>query len=269
MISIASFMSSTSNLNTLSNPYLNSNVLFQPHSSKLERKSFESTDTNESKFEYTVNLDEDPDDIGEYFNMNSDQLISNFSSIQNNFGPSQTVINEEPKDEQDLKSNEFEENFLKLLETSKPNTKPVKETTTVKKVKQQAPVIKEEIKKQPPIEPKEEKNPFLEDDSMNSTNPFAETSSNSTQVDEKNPFLNDTSDDLQLVPETKLDRKSLDLNISSTGRELLDWCKDVVKKKTNKAVPVFRNLQIDDFSKSWLNGLALCAIIHSYRPNLM
>ncbi|EGT35950.1 hypothetical protein CAEBREN_29641 [Caenorhabditis brenneri] len=46
-----------------------------------------------------------------------------------------------------------------------------------------------------------------------------------------------------------------------TGETLLSWCQRV----TNG----YSHVKIADFTKSWKNGLALCSILHTYRPDLI
>ncbi|EFP04514.1 CRE-EHBP-1 protein [Caenorhabditis remanei] len=46
-----------------------------------------------------------------------------------------------------------------------------------------------------------------------------------------------------------------------SGETLLSWCQRV----TNG----YSHVKIRDFTKSWANGLALCAVIHTYRPELI
>ena len=43
--------------------------------------------------------------------------------------------------------------------------------------------------------------------------------------------------------------------------DLLDWCKDV----TNG----YRGVKVTNMTTSWRNGLAFCAVIHHFRPDLM
>lgn len=42
---------------------------------------------------------------------------------------------------------------------------------------------------------------------------------------------------------------------------LLNWCQ--------KQVALSDKVKIQDFTSSWKNGLALCTILHHYRPDLM
>lgn len=42
---------------------------------------------------------------------------------------------------------------------------------------------------------------------------------------------------------------------------LLNWCQ--------KQVALNEKIKIQDFTSSWKNGLALCAILHRYRPDLI
>jgi hypothetical protein len=88
--------------------------------------------------------------------------------------------------------------------------------------------------------------------------------------EKKNPFFDDG---LELDEESKNNpfyaENSIEQDInqnnenesSVTMNELLDWCKNITKS--------YSNVIIDNFSSSWKNGLAFCAIIHHFRPNLM
>jgi hypothetical protein len=104
---------------------------------------------------------------------------------------------------------------------------------------------------------------------------FGEFKNNNNKVlikndENKNPFFDDG---LELDEESKNNpfyaENSIEKDInqnnenesSVTMNELLDWCKNITKS--------YSNVIIDNFSSSWKNGLAFCAIIHHFRPNLM
>ena len=42
---------------------------------------------------------------------------------------------------------------------------------------------------------------------------------------------------------------------------LLQWCKNVTQQ--------YKGVKVINFTTSWRNGLALCALLHYYRPDLM
>lgn len=45
------------------------------------------------------------------------------------------------------------------------------------------------------------------------------------------------------------------------GQDLLEWCKDVTKNYTG--------IKVTNLTTSWRNGMAFCAIIHNFQPDLM
>lgn len=45
------------------------------------------------------------------------------------------------------------------------------------------------------------------------------------------------------------------------GQDLLEWCKDVSRD--------YPGVKVTNLTTSWRNGLAFCAVIHSFRPDLM
>lgn len=45
------------------------------------------------------------------------------------------------------------------------------------------------------------------------------------------------------------------------GQDLLEWCKDVTRD--------YAGVKVTNLTTSWRNGMAFCAVIHSFRPDLM
>lgn len=45
------------------------------------------------------------------------------------------------------------------------------------------------------------------------------------------------------------------------GQDLLEWCKDVTKN--------YNGIKVTNLTTSWRNGMAFCAIIHNFQPDLM
>lgn len=45
------------------------------------------------------------------------------------------------------------------------------------------------------------------------------------------------------------------------GQDLLEWCKDVTRD--------YPGVKVTNLTTSWRNGMAFCAVIHSFRPDLM
>ncbi|XP_059497477.1 uncharacterized protein LOC125449255 [Stegostoma tigrinum] len=50
-------------------------------------------------------------------------------------------------------------------------------------------------------------------------------------------------------------------SLANTCRSLLDWCKEVTRD--------YQRLKITNFTTSWRNGLAFCAILHHFHPELI
>lgn len=48
---------------------------------------------------------------------------------------------------------------------------------------------------------------------------------------------------------------------TTPGQDLLEWCKDITKG--------YPGVKVTNLTTSWRNGLAFCAIIHYFRPDLL
>ena len=44
-------------------------------------------------------------------------------------------------------------------------------------------------------------------------------------------------------------------------KSLLDWCKEVTSD--------YKGVKVTNLTTSWRNGMAFCAIIHHFKPELM
>ncbi|XP_059224532.1 EH domain-binding protein 1 isoform X2 [Stomoxys calcitrans] len=51
------------------------------------------------------------------------------------------------------------------------------------------------------------------------------------------------------------------LKENTPGQDLLEWCKEVTKE--------YPNVKVTNLTTSWRNGMAFCAIIHHFEPNLI
>uniref|UniRef100_A0A8D8U005 EH domain-binding protein 1 n=1 Tax=Cacopsylla melanoneura TaxID=428564 RepID=A0A8D8U005_9HEMI len=51
------------------------------------------------------------------------------------------------------------------------------------------------------------------------------------------------------------------LKACTPGQDLLEWCKDVTK--------AYPRVKVTNLTTSWRNGLAFCAVIHHFRPDLI
>lgn len=45
------------------------------------------------------------------------------------------------------------------------------------------------------------------------------------------------------------------------GQDLLEWCKDITKS--------YSGIKVTNLTTSWRNGMAFCAVIHNFQPDLM
>ena len=48
---------------------------------------------------------------------------------------------------------------------------------------------------------------------------------------------------------------------STPGQDLLEWCKEITKD--------YNGVKVTNLTTSWRNGIAFCAVIHHFHPQLM
>jgi len=58
-----------------------------------------------------------------------------------------------------------------------------------------------------------------------------------------------------------IDSASKGTETTTPGQDLLEWCKDITKG--------YPGVKVTNLTTSWRNGLAFCAIIHYFRPDIM
>jgi len=102
---------------------------------------------------------------------------------------------------------------------------------------------------------------FLNNLNRSSFAPETETensSSDSTPVTEKSQTPSDPKMEKILADRTN---SLLRQNPAKTSTDLLDWSKSICCK--------YSNIKVTNFTSSWRNGLAFCALIHSFYPDLV
>lgn len=247
--------------------------------SKINRNTKHFSENDHSEFDEDLNETENEnnsneDDIDYYFKLQSKQINSNFNNIAFNFNnnnnsnnnDNSTLINKKPQ-----------------IEDTKRQTKPIIKSTNSASINSSSQIKLPSLNKLPSLapiktsssfsKPKElptveypNINPFLEKED-NSNNPFSDKEMDESNESKKNPFLDENSNPF-LSEEKTLNKDFSILNSSNTSKDLLDWCKDVIKK-TKSSSPCFNDLTLNDFSTSWTSGLAFCAIIYHFKPDLM
>lgn len=68
-----------------------------------------------------------------------------------------------------------------------------------------------------------------------------------------NPKITTTNKNANTNSNTMQDR--------TPGQDLLEWCKDITKN--------YSGIKVTNLTTSWRNGMAFCAIIHHFQPDLM
>jgi hypothetical protein len=305
MLSIASLMSSTSNLNT-NNPYLNSNVIFEKNLNSYLHKSNESNSVSEhlnnkseevsgvsgSKFNFTDEEIPDEDNIDFYLKLHAKQSetnkefdsisqvfknSTNLNQVENNFSIENAIDNDMKIIKVKNKSTDSNNNTItsnnnknKLVTSSSSSSSLNSKNQTVKSDEEKT-LSSSSLNKKTSSNLKhndtliESKNPFLNDHHQEENNPFL-------NHQDKNPFLTDNKNESisQKTSNESAQNLSTILNASkdSISNSLLDWCNEIIRKSGSNH-RLFNKLIVNDFSTSWINGLAFCAILYHFSPNLI
>jgi hypothetical protein len=57
------------------------------------------------------------------------------------------------------------------------------------------------------------------------------------------------------------DGKSPRVKETTPGQDLLEWCKEVTRE--------YQGVKVTNLTTSWRNGMAFCAVVHHFRPDLV
>ncbi|XP_037811478.1 EH domain-binding protein 1 isoform X7 [Lucilia sericata] len=87
---------------------------------------------------------------------------------------------------------------------------------------------------------------------------------NNTNTSNTNGYLTVSSQQLTTNNTNNSSLKPVEkiiLKENTPGQDLLEWCKEVTKD--------YPNVKVTNLTTSWRNGMAFCAIIHHFEPNLI
>ncbi|XP_069114980.1 EH domain-binding protein 1-like isoform X2 [Argopecten irradians] len=108
-----------------------------------------------------------------------------------------------------------------------------------------------------PITPPPEAQP----DSMETSTEFSSTASSPSKrlSSESSPVKGENRNVLEALDLNQ--NESPTHNSNSSSQNLLDWCKEVTKG--------YKGVKVTNLTTSWRNGMAFCAIVHHFRPDLV
>lgn len=95
-----------------------------------------------------------------------------------------------------------------------------------------------------------------EEDNMDKSNNFASTPIFSKEGNTHNVRLM-----LQPLNLQQADGKTPHMKETTPGQDLLEWCKEVTRE--------YQGVKVTNLTTSWRNGMAFCAVIHHFRPDLV
>ncbi|KAI8123715.1 hypothetical protein FF38_08758 [Lucilia cuprina] len=94
--------------------------------------------------------------------------------------------------------------------------------------------------------------------------PAANNTNNTNNTSNTNGYLTVSSQQLTTNTTNNSSLKPVEkiiLKENTPGQDLLEWCKEVTKD--------YPNVKVTNLTTSWRNGMAFCAIIHHFEPNLI
>lgn len=271
-------MSTASSANT--NPYFNSNRFKHGSDSEAEETTTSNDSSSQSKNIFQMTDDDDDDDFTNYFKFSTltpskIKAPSTFNTnIEHHFKqlqkPSQLdtppTIRSDSNDSTVVVAPVIRSIITSSLDST-PTISSLNNTTIVRGKK--STTIKKNVDSKSQALPSHQKVKIT-----NEQNPFEDETTNAKK--DNNPFevSNDTKLEIvepsrkELPPRPPPPPSSSTLDNSNTSKELLVWCQNVVEKVRSDS-KAFKNLKIKDFTKSWSDGRAFCAVIYHYRPSLM
>lgn len=91
--------------------------------------------------------------------------------------------------------------------------------------------------------------------------PAANNTNNSNNSTNSNGYLSVNHNSTTNNSSSTKPVEKIILKENTPGQDLLEWCKEVTKD--------YPNVKVTNLTTSWRNGMAFCAIIHHFEPNLM
>jgi len=66
---------------------------------------------------------------------------------------------------------------------------------------------------------------------------------------------------IMYIPNFWADGKTLHVKETTPGQDLLEWCKEVTQE--------YQGVKVTNLTTSWRNGMAFCAVLHHFQPDLV